>query len=430
MKLLILHHHLQRGGVTRIIDSQIESLKKFLPPENITVLTGQASEEIYRKGVKVKIDEKINYLTREAISPEKARGLFTAIKKTFLKLLNEDTIIHAHNLNLGKNPVLTAVVAELARDGVPLFNHCHDFAEDGRENNMAFIKEVVTTLGQNTNEVLYPDIRNYFYGVLNSRDSDFLKKKNIPEKRVFFIPNPVHIPSVPEISRKKAREALNQAIPLDPALPIYVYPVRVIRRKNIGEFILFAALFPEKANWAVTLKPQNPIEKKEYDAWLKFRGEKNIKIHFEIGHKVDFPVLMRAADKCVITSVKEGFGMAFLEPWLFDVPVAGRNIPYVTADFKKHGLDLSSLYNTIMIGENDFSTLTPERQRSFIEKIMASPEERKNFIARNPQMNKLFAQTTENVIKHNIKIIKENYSLQNYGEKLYGIYKKMPGQPL
>ncbi len=46
---------------------------------------------------------------------------------------------------------------------------------------------------------------------------------------------------------------------LDPEKKIITYPVRAIRRKNIGEFILLAVLFEGTCQFNITQAPKNPV---------------------------------------------------------------------------------------------------------------------------------------------------------------------------
>ena len=51
----------------------------------------------------------------------------------------------------------------------------------------------------------------------------------------------------------------------------------------------------------------------------------------------------------VTTSVAEGFGLAFLEPWLAGKPLLGRDLPEITEDFKENGVVLDALYSSLQI---------------------------------------------------------------------------------
>jgi len=58
---------------------------------------------------------------------------------------------------------------------------------------------------------------------------------------------------------------------------------------------------------------------------------------------------LAAADAILSTSVAEGFGMVFLESWLAERPLVGRDLPEITRDFVQAGVDLSSLAASVQI---------------------------------------------------------------------------------
>jgi glycosyltransferase involved in cell wall biosynthesis len=58
---------------------------------------------------------------------------------------------------------------------------------------------------------------------------------------------------------------------------------------------------------------------------------------------------MGSACAVITTSIKEGFGFSFLEPWTAALAVTGRRIDYVCRDFEKAGLNFDSLYKTLDI---------------------------------------------------------------------------------
>jgi glycosyltransferase involved in cell wall biosynthesis len=184
-------------------------------------------------------------------------------------------------------------------------------------------------------------------------------------------------------------------------------------------------LFKDKANWLSTLPPQNPVERVDYEKWKKFCASKRINICFETGMKLSFDETMFLTDRCVCTSRKEGFGMAFLEPWTFGIPMCGRNISYVTADFKENGLALDHLYDRIEARGKDFSELAPNEQMDFISRLKRNEKIAEEFIEENSLNEKLFSGITQDMINENAEKIKRFYSLESYGERLNGIYGKM-----
>jgi glycosyltransferase involved in cell wall biosynthesis len=429
MNLSILHYHLMPGGVTRIISSQVASLTSCSYIEKVVILCGRFSPQFVTNGVTIIENVGMNY-----ISPHEKKEFYMTLRDrlySFMKdQIGRDDIIHIHNPNVGKNPVLTSAIYRLGAEGYKLFLHCHDFAED-RPDNIAFMKQVIQdVLSENVNEVMYPRFCHCFYGVLNSFDMERLKKIGIEKDKIQRIPNPVSFDMYTDVGQmEKARDDVCAHFHLNPQADIFIYPVRVIRRKNIGELILLAALFPGRACWLVSMAPHNPLEITFYRKWKAFVREKQLPVFFEAGKEIDFHTLMYGADRSITTSIKEGFGMSFLEPWLFQKPVVGRSIPYVINDFKEEGMIFDSLYNNLMVSwkgeKKDFPELSDHEQRQYITKLLHGKREREKTLAETRIDEVVFSPVSQQTIMHNKKIISETYSLEHYGKRLCTIYKKL-----
>ncbi len=128
-----------------------------------------------------------------------------------------------------------------------------------------------------------------------------------------------------------------------------LYPTRAIRRKNIGEILLWAAVQKDCDEFWVTLAPENPRERPIYDYWVGLSEELNLPIVFEAVDRKPFPELVAECSHFITTSVSEGFGLAFLEGWLADRPLLGRKLPEITTDFESAGVDLSGLYDAVRV---------------------------------------------------------------------------------
>lgn len=431
MKLIIIHHHLNPGGVTRIIESQVSSLRKKHPGLDIRLLTAQVPKpKVFEDlGVRIILNEDLDYLQNKEIKTDQAMAVMERLNAFFDEQFTSDCLVHVHNLNLGKNPVLTLALSQRAAKGLNLVNHTHDFAED-RPANMSFLKRVIEGLmKKNLHDVLYPGYNNYHYAVLNTFDYNRLEEEGIGKKNITLLPNPVHFEKREDQSREEARKAVAKHIDLDLSKKIITYPVRVIRRKNIGELVLFSVLFRDRANWLVTQPPKNPVEIEFYQQWKTFCKNHDIALTFEAGTKANFENLLTASDICITTSVREGFGMVFLEPWLLDTPVMGRNISYVTADLVENGIEFPLLYNKVLIShknrEYDFAELEQEQQMEFLASLLKSSDKRENLLKMNPDLTKLFEQVSQKTINHNKEIIRQKYSLENYANRLDEIYKKL-----
>ncbi len=423
MGVFIFHHHLNPGGVTRIIYSQIEALSA----KDITVVTGatDGSGKVERMGAKLIVKEDLNYLKDQRYEPLFLHNLLRDYLWFLKDIVTKSDILHVHNLNLGKNPVLTFAFYLLAKEGYQVLNHAHDFAED-RPDNFDFLRRVIEKhFEENLQEVLYPTFGHYRFAVLNSFDFQRLEKYGVAKERITWLPNPVNLPfDTAKVDMPKARQAIKEALGLERNKKIVTYPVRVIKRKNIGEFILLSVLLGADAEFLVTQSPKNPIELKLYEKWIAFCTENNIRIFFEAGNKVNFEQLLMATDYCITTSYMEGFGMAFLEPWLLGTPVVGRNIGYVTKDFFNDGLTFPSLYEQILIEEKDFRLLEMEEQMIIIERAKNDSSFAQRILKENPKLSDLLSPVPSDLIQTNRELIVEKYSLSGYGNKLKDEYQK------
>lgn len=318
MKVAVVHYHARPGGVTRVVERTIESLGKNA---HGLFFTGEAAAEGSPISKRVREVPNLGYSTEQRFHPLELLG---HAREAFG---GKPDVWHIHNHSLGKNPALTQEVNTLAEAGQKILLQIHDFAEDGRPANYS-------NLG-NLKERLYPVAEHIHYACLNNRDFDFLKTAGIPEENLHLLPNAV--------SPLPATQSLKPN-----AQSLFVYPCRAIRRKNIGELLLWSAAMPE-ASFAVTLAPKNPEVKPIYDAWVAFAKELGLHVEFDAGANTPFEEIMAKADALITVSIAEGFGLAFLEPWLAGKPLVGRNLPEITADFEQHGLDLSTLYDRLAV---------------------------------------------------------------------------------
>jgi len=427
MQIVIAHSHLNPGGVTRIIESQIESLDY-----EVSVVVGHSSKpaNITKRGAKLTVFEPLNYLENRFYPLGEANQMLNETYNFLKDLLSENSILHFHNLNLGKNPIVTYAVYLLARKGYKIFNHAHDFAED-RPNNFQFLKDIIErSFRADINQVLYPDLPNYHFGVLNSFDCERLITYGVNTERIHWIPNPVTFSVKEEFTnRTSAKTEVCQNLNLDTNKLLVTYPVRVIQRKNIGELILLSEIFKDTVNFLVTQPPQNPIEFKVYKKWVDFCNKEKINLTFEAGSKVNFEKLIFGSDFCITTSYKEGFGMVYLEPWLLKTPVVGRDIDFITKDFRSDGFEFPALYKHILIEANgkDFKNLSMEEQMTQILNVKNDSRVKEKVIEQNPIFSLLFEKVPKTVIEKNVSIIKNNYSLKGYGSKLQERYKILAG---
>jgi glycosyltransferase involved in cell wall biosynthesis len=415
MTLFILHHHLLTGGVTRICRSQYDALTGRQPFDRIRFITGRMPDDWPHAHLTTVLPE-LDYFDDDT-PLDRCRDITKRIVTSLQRMIGQRDVIHAHNPNLGKNSLVTLALYRLAQDGIPLVYHCHDFAED-RPANLQHLRNIIEERCElDLSSVMYPRGGNVRFAVLTRSDERRLRSTGVSADRLVRLPNPVHLPEQRQVTITAEDIAAREGIPPDRAF--LLYPVRGITRKNIAETALWAAAFADRAWFAITRAPANPKEFPLYNFWKAANERLGLPLRLELGHRYGFSELMTAADRIITTSIREGFGMAFLEPWLFDTPVVGRNLPEVTADFAADGIDLSHLYERVTVGGTDFARLTPEEQLTIIEKTQRGESTPDNSIELTRH---LFRPFSADEIRTRREIITGRYSLAEYRRRLQALY--------
>ena len=328
-KVVILHYHLRRGGVSRVIETA-QSVLTRLGVETM-IFSGEAPHASLNLH-SVQVVPGLLYAGEG--SDEDPGKVMDEVQETVREAWGQADCWHIHNHCLGKNRAVPDLVRQLALQGEALLLQPHDFAEDGRPANYRFLLDACPADG--LGEWLYPQGAHVHYAVLNGRDRSALVAAGVPGERLHLLPNaiPDDFPRIPSpVCNTSDR--------------LVLYPTRAIRRKNIGELLLWAALAPEGTRFGVTLAPENPASKPIYERWVRKALEWKLPVDFEMGRDTSFQDMLAKADQLISTSVAEGFGLAFLESWLSGRALAGRNLPAITDDFSAKGLDLSDLYDRI-----------------------------------------------------------------------------------
>jgi glycosyltransferase involved in cell wall biosynthesis len=425
MEIIILHYHLNPGGVTRIIESQIQALQIESKETKITVICGNANGRKEIEGCPVLTLEILDYL-EAGLTQGEITNRVALISEYLTSVITDQTIIHCHNLNLGKNPALLMSVFDLASKGVSIVSHCHDFAED-RPFNMDLLQRLIPKMTSiSIRQILYPDFKKVQFAVLNSCDFNRLIAEGIDIDKINLLPNPVVDFNIQHENRSN-----NLKVPIErtSARKLCVYPVRAITRKNIGELVLLAILFNDSIQFAITLPPRNPIEVPQYKRWKDYCQNNEIDVLFEVGEHTNYEDFINISDFCISTSLQEGFGMSFLEPWLAGKPVVGRELPCVINDFKEQGLKFPALYDSIKVEVDgrhfDFKDLSVEDKEQLLTDILEYSERRQKIFDDNPGLRSLFNTVEPETIAFNQNIIRAKFSIEEYGKRLFAIYRKI-----
>ncbi len=229
-------------------------------------------------------------------------------------------LLHVHNPLLAKNHRLLSILSCLQQQGIRLLLQIHDFAEDGRP-------------GAYYSGAAYPE--DCHYCVINTRDQSILRRSGLAPEGLHLLANMVN----PFNLEPEKRLAEN----------FVLYPVRAIRRKNIGEAILLSLFFPSDVRLAVTLPPNTRRDQLPYDNWRAFVKSRHLGVVFEAGNQYNFNELVQSAECLITTSITEGFGFAFLEPWTAGQLLSGRHLPAICRDFEENGVRLEHLYERLAV---------------------------------------------------------------------------------
>jgi glycosyltransferase involved in cell wall biosynthesis len=352
-------------------------------------------------------------------------------------------VIHVHNPLIQKNSLLLPALKILLDRGIKLFLQNHDMAEDFRPDVY-------------TGSIEYPE--NCHYGVINSRDYFYLHRAGLQAEGLHLIPNEVSpVKAVPSPERTR-----------------YLYPVRAIRRKNIGEALLLSVFIPPGRTVAFTLPPSEK-DVAQYRRWLAFAAELGLPLEFELGLNHSLPELLGGSVCALTTSVKEGFGFSFLEPWTAGRGLIGRRIDCVCRDFEDEGMRFDGLYSSLEIPSDyisigslrkkmedamtgvynsfgmkvpphlirmmvddigsrsslDFGRLDEEIQESIIRVLAANRTAKDDVIRVNPLLERLGDyEADEGLIEANRKVIAEKYGRERILKVLLEIYRSVMDCPV
>ena len=436
LKIAFIHYHLKTGGVTTVLRQQVESI---LDTCDLLVLSGDPPESPFLCDVAHIPGLGYDISGRNPMDPE--RVATAIIEAIHLKWNDGCDLVHVHNPTLKKNANFLKILNLLKERGLKLFLQIHDFAEDGRP--LSYFPEEEY-------------IQNCHYGVINSRDYNILLKTGLKKEglhKIFNTITPFHFNTKDVISKD-----------------YILYPIRAIRRKNIGEAILLSLFFKKNTPLVITLPPNSPADINSYEDWKTFVIKNDLNVIFEAGLTHDFSDLVLSSDFLITTSIAEGFGFSFLEPWTAKKYLWGRKLPDICQDFEQNSIRLHHLYTrldvpmdwvekdmlfytwksgiqkvSVMFGTTiddisiktayekattndviDFGLLNEPFQKKIISTVLFSSANRKKLIRLNPFLSTPGSVSNKDeLIQNNMEAVLFNYNQLNYREKLLDIYSKV-----
>jgi glycosyltransferase involved in cell wall biosynthesis len=483
VRLAIIHYHLNRGGVTQVIASHLRALDRALPAGQqmpVAVVFGgrcqgwpsELPEQLSRLQVSLLPVPELDYDEIRPREADLASQLLAAL--TQADFGPGQTVLHVHNHALGKNVDLPLAVRRMAWEGYGLLLQIHDFVEDFRpQSYRRLLAATAARDPQARSGRLYPQATHVHYAVLNGRDRRVLTRAGVDAGRLHLLPNAVAgVGTLPSRGGARSRLAERFGVPEDHRFVLY--PVRGIRRKNVGEALLWSALSPAKTSFGMTLAPINPVERSSYERWKEVAQSCGLPWVFEVGDVggLAYGESLAAADRLLTTSLAEGFGLVFLESWLSGRCLVGRNLPEITADFVAAGARFPGLQDQLPVplpwlpevewrheigrayrdvlrsygqpeppgrelqrdisalvrdGHVDFAACTRRAQRRVIELAVADSAARDHLLRAQPGIAEgLSARAPDRaLIDHNVQVVRQHYSLERCGTRLLDLYERV-----
>lgn len=433
MNIAFIHYHLKKGGVTTVLRHQIQALKHL--GWNVLVLSGADADPPVPAPAITIPELAYDAVQTAPTSPDAiAQKVINAIGGHWAEGAD---VVHVHNPTLAKNRYLQKALSLLHQSGIKLLCQVHDFAEDGRP------------------AAYYPSgyVQDCHYAAINRHDHQLLIRAGLKKTGCHYLPNTIN----PNFKQGQQIGDRNYVL----------YPIRAIRRKNIGEALLLSHFFSGGTRLAITLPPNSPADIESYAQWRIFARRNGLPVDFEVGLDGDFSELMAGCRYVLTTSINEGFGFAYLEPWTAGKALWGRLIPRTCDGFIEQGIELEHLYTQIRIdlrwldaeslerewksamsraavtmdvklnpatlnrywrqvsdgGCMDFGLLNERFQQQTLQRIIADPHTCERFLLINPHLEHIGPpQAPQKIIRKNVAAICNLFHPEQYAMRLQRIY--------
>jgi len=478
-----------QDGVNTVISRNVRALREIDPNLKIT-LFGKLSPD-YQEFIKpipgILEYRNINEFNPEAVSRRRVEKSIadqqvhdyvwqgTNLAEILDQKLSDMDVILAENLGIGIDPTVTYAFFLYTQycyaSGIKkkFIYRVHDFVQQRPHffRNVKKFHEYRFGVVPNWHSVLYPASPNIKYIAINRYDQSRLLEHGIEESNIFYIPNSVDSAMIPPDDRTdELRTKIIHQEKLDSSIRFILYPVRCVRRKNVEEAIFFTCYLNSlaagnttrnhghikgKFHLLVSLRPESGDDASYASQLIEFAKKHRLPVSIGFNNLVALdresdsqdPTkierygvgdMVRVADLVITTSVLEGFGFAYLEPWILDRPVIGRSIPFITPDFQAQGMKLGHLYTVLLVAGKDFKDIGKEEaaaeqvlQRKldtisklddpgFVDKVFS-----RNETTTRATIRLLDPLKQKKIIAINKKVVKTTYSQSVIGKQIYKV---------
>lgn len=345
-RLVIVHYHLRASGVRRVIEALIAPLQAR--GVEVVLLAGEAAEAgwdtQWPSPPRVWIEPAFGYFSEmPAGDPEEIRR---AIRSTLASLPEDGTAIWLHNPAVGRNLLVADEIRRFSSTtGVPVLAHQHDFWYDGRWARWREFEQAGLDDLDAVADAVFLTGANAVHAVLNSRDGARLAAGGLAPQ---LLPNPVPRTPVGD-SRSNVAEWMNSVS--GGRRPFWIYPTRILRRKNLLEAVLLAQWLNPGGTLFIPGRASSADEEAYERSLAGAVTGKNVVLG---GACADRPVhvMISASDAVIQTSLAEGFGLSVLEAASRGLPFLARHIEGVFDDLAAVGCVVKSSYRDVSVPES------------------------------------------------------------------------------
>jgi glycosyltransferase involved in cell wall biosynthesis len=399
----------------------------------------------------------------------------TNLAEVLVEKLADMDVIMIENLGIGIQPYVTyafSLYTQLAYTtgmGKRFIYRCHDFVQQRPANfkNVKKFHHPRFGVVPDWHSILYPAYPSIRYIAINRYDRMRLLEHGIEEENISYIPNPVDKTIVPPDDRRdELREKIIAGEGLDARTRFLLYPVRCVRRKNVEEAIYLTRFFnrlvdgnlerenctlKDRYHLLVSIRPTSGDDAAYADQLVGFIQKQGLPVTIGLGdiialeretdpadpskiQRYSIGDLYHASDLVITTSILEGFGFSYIEPWLLDRAVIGRSIPFITPDFQAAGMKFGHLYNALIVEGKDYKDIgndaaDPDKAlQTRLEKVIKLEDARyvNSFIDRNETSVlatlRLFEQERRDaLVAVNREVVERVYSQESIGRQIYSV---------
>lgn len=352
--LVVIHYHWRPGGVRRVIELTLPAIFEAAQPhlEKITLISGtSACEKIPECRVEYVSEPAFDYFAVQREDTDTiARRIRSVLTTSIPQEEAQKTLIWFHNPALARNIILNREVMDFAQtSGASLIMHHHDFWCAGRWARWSEMMHCgVDGLERAASATLANQSRSAHVAI---NLPDFQTLDGALNGRVFHLPNPVVRDRLSNEKRlNDVQRWLSDQLQTDD--PIWVFPTRFLRRKNLLEAVLLTRWLSPSAVFVTSSGDASPDEKSYASVLRDVAQTGGWRVSFGLLDQPGAPSvaeLLQVAEVALLTSIQEGFGMGFIEAAAVGTPLIARTLPDVMPDLASMGFHFPYLYEDVFI---------------------------------------------------------------------------------